>query len=144
MRYLLALPLLLSAAPALAQTAAVPPSGPLSAARYSPADTLRAVRHLFQQRGKGGAGYLDGGSALVGQGTSGLLQPRDTVLADCRIEARQNVLAGGLMMGYGLFRTQRFGPERYEQVAAAYAQGEPLPAYVRRRLKPKYFRYRSF
>ncbi|WP_162910779.1 hypothetical protein [Hymenobacter oligotrophus] len=136
--------LLLSAAPALAQTAAVLPPGPLNNARYSPADTLRAVRHLFQQRGKGGDGYLDGGSALVGQGIAGLLQPRDTTLADRRIEARQNVLFGGLMAGYGLFHTQRFGPGRYAQVAAAYAQGEPLPAYVRRRLKPKYFRYRSF
>lgn len=132
---------------AQAQTpASAPPatSASLASAHYSSADTVRAVRHLFQQRGRGAAGTVAAGGSLIGQGTSNLLQRSDTTLAKRRLEARQDVLAGSLVLGYGALRTQRFGPERYEQIVAAYEQGQPLPDYVRRRLKPKYFRYREF
>lgn len=126
-------PLLLAAAPAS-----------LASVRYSAADTVRAVRHLFQHRNKGTAGTLGAGGAIVGQGATKLLVRADTTVAKHRHEAGPDILVGSALIGAGVLRTQRFGPERYAQVVTAYEQGQPLPDYVRRRLKPKYFRYREF
>jgi hypothetical protein len=50
-------------------------------------------------------------------------------------------VGGSLMMAYGLFRFKRFGPQECEQIIVAYKQGEPLPGFVRRRLKTKHFSY---
>ncbi|GAA4372477.1 hypothetical protein [Hymenobacter koreensis] len=151
MRYLATPLLLLLTAvcqPVFAQTTAVAPAaGPantLATARYSPADTIRAVRNLFGLRSKGALGYTAAGSAVLAEAAvTTALRPPGTSTGQ-RIDTNRDWLFGSAMMGYGLLRTKRFGKHRGEQIIAAYEQGEPLPSYVRRRLKPKYFRYRPF
>ncbi|OON71032.1 hypothetical protein B0919_03300 [Hymenobacter sp. CRA2] len=134
-----------SSSSAVAQSAtAAATLPPLASLRYSAADTIRAVQHLFTRRLKGAAGYVGGGSATLSKAAVGMALRNDSTSQGQRIDTNQDVLGGGLMLGYGLWRTQRFGPERYAQIVAAYQQGEPLPGYVRRRLKTKYFRYRAF
>lgn len=136
--------LAIGATAAQAQTTSPAAPTSLASAHYSAADTIRAVQHLFQHRSKGTAGTLSAGGAIVGQGTAKLLQRSDTTIAKHRHEAGPDIVVGSALIGAGVLRTQRFGPERYGQIMAAYEQGQPLPEYVRRRLKPKYFRYRGF
>ncbi|RTQ53378.1 hypothetical protein EJV47_01150 [Hymenobacter gummosus] len=134
--------LLLASTGAVGQTTTPPPLPPLSAARYSVEDTIRAIRHLFGQRSKGARGYTAAGSATLTEAAlTTALRPAGTAPGQ-RIDDNQDYLAGGLMLGYGLARGRRFGPQQREQLIAAYTQGEPLPPYVRRRLKPRHFLYR--
>ncbi|RTQ47516.1 hypothetical protein EJV47_19045 [Hymenobacter gummosus] len=115
----------------------------LADARYSRADTLRAVGHLFAKRTKGAVGYTSAGASIV---SASLFRPKpdEWVPAIEKQSTRGGWLFGGAMLGYGAARLSRYGAERFEQITAAYEQGEPLPPYVRRQLKTKYFRYRPF
>ncbi|MCC3156154.1 hypothetical protein LJ737_02840 [Hymenobacter sp. 15J16-1T3B] len=145
-RLLLLATLAATASTAVAQTAtpAAPAAPSLATARYSAADTIRAVRHLFEHRIKGAPGYVDAGGTILTAGAVALALRTDSTAEGRRVESNQDMMVGSALMGYGIFRAVRFGRTRYEQVVSAYAQGEPLPPYVRRRLKPIYFRYRGF
>jgi hypothetical protein len=129
-----------------AQTA--PPHSDLSTAHYDRSDTLRAVRHLFMQRSKATRGWLQAGvglaaTAVVEKGmlaTTSLKAQDKPYYQSRQQEANSTIVMGSLMTGYGLLRLSRFGPQQYQRVLNAYRQGEPLPRYLSRRLKPKYFR----
>ncbi|RAK63193.1 hypothetical protein [Hymenobacter edaphi] len=148
MRHLFLLAALLAAAPAASAQSSTPAAAPaapsLASAHYSAADTIRAVRHLFEHRTRGAGGYADAGGTILTAGAVAMALRTDSTAEGQRIDNNSDLMVGSALMGYGLFRAARFGRPRYEQVVGAYAQGEPLPAYVRRRLKPKYFRYRAF
>lgn len=120
----------------------------LSTARYDRSDTLRAVQHLFVQRSRATRGWLQTGAGLM---TTAAVEKTALALSGAKKtdkqsyqaqqqEANGDLLLGGLMAGYGLFRLSRFGPHQYQRVTEAYAQGAPLPSYLARRLKTKYFR----
>lgn len=140
---------LAAAEPRAAETAAAPVdhSG-LSSARYDRADTLRAVRHLFMQRSGATFGLLQAGTNMVATAaaektalaTSGIKKVDKQYYQDQQQEANGDLVVGGLMAGYGLLRLSRFGPRQYQRVTEAYAQGAPLPSYLTRRLKTKFFR----
>jgi hypothetical protein len=50
------------------------------------------------------------------------------------------VMLSGLLPGIvGIPQLIRFKKKREKAIISAYEQGSPLPVYVRRRLKPKYF-----
>ena len=131
----------------LAQTA---PHSDLSTARYDHLDTLRAVRHLFMQRSRATRSLLEVGTGMAATGVvktvaveaSGLAKVDKQEYQIYRQDANQDLLVGGLMAGYGLFRLSRFGPQQYQRVMHAYAQGGSLPQYLSRRLKTRYFRLR--
>ncbi|NVO32437.1 hypothetical protein [Hymenobacter lapidiphilus] len=134
-----------------ADTVAAPVTLPsLSTLRYDRTDTLRAVQHLFMRRSKAMRSWLEGGAAIMATGAV-----KKTIVANRSKAERQNhklrskdveetgtgdLLIGGLMVGYGVFRHIRFGPQQYQRVVAAYQEGEPLPPYLTRKLKTKYFR----
>lgn len=129
--------------PAAAQEAPAPTAAPMlaNAPRYSMEDTMRAVQHLFMRRTRGAEGWASSGGGLVANAAL-----RKAVLRRRSPEWRRqqdngDLLIGGLMLGYGLWKMARFGPEQCETVLVAYEQGQPLPEYVRRRLKPRFFRY---
>ncbi|WP_156109411.1 hypothetical protein [Hymenobacter sp. APR13] len=135
------------AASSSSAAAAVAHSG-LSTARYDRSDTLRAVQHLFVQRSRATRGWLQTGAGLM---TTAAVEKTALALSAAKKtdkqsyqaqqqEANGDLLLGGLMAGYGLFRLSRFGPQQYQRVTEAYAQGQPLPSYLARRLKTKYFR----
>ncbi|MBT2558338.1 hypothetical protein J7E24_11125 [Hymenobacter sp. ISL-91] len=132
----------------VAAPAAVLPS--LSTLRYDRTDTLRAVQHLFMRRSKAVRSWLEGGTAIMATGAV-----KKTIVAtsskkerqehsahyhDLEQSANQDLLVGGMMTGYGIFLNARFGPRQYQRVVAAYQEGQPLPPYLNRKLKTKYFR----
>ncbi|MCA8830005.1 hypothetical protein [Hymenobacter pini] len=125
-----------------------PAHSDLSTARYDRSDTLRAVRYLFMQRSKATRGWLQTGvgltaTAVVEKGllaTTSLKQQDKPYYQSLQQHANSNIFIGTLITGYGLLRLSRFGPQRYQSVLNAYLQGGPLPQYLTRRLKLKYFR----
>jgi len=129
-----------------AQTA--PLHSDLSTARYDHSDTLRAVQHLFMQRSNATRSLLEVGGGLlataavrkVAINASGVEKVDKQDYQILRQDANQDLVMGGLMAGYGMFRLTRFGPQQYQRVLTAYLQGGPLPQYLTRRLKPRYFR----
>jgi hypothetical protein len=146
-------------APGFAQTlAATTPTGSasaasvvysgLSAARYDHSDTLRAVQHLFMQRSKATRGWLQAGGSIMAMAAvkktaltvSGVKKFDKQYYQEQQQETNGDLVLGGLMAGYGFFRLSRFGPLQYRRVTEAYMQGQPLPSYLTRRLKTKYFR----
>jgi hypothetical protein len=137
----------LAAAQATPTAAPVAYSG-LSAARYDRSDTLRAVQHLFMQRCEATRSWLQAGTGIMATAVvektalavSGVKKADKRYYQDQQQQANGDLVMGGLMTGYGLFRLSRFGPLQYQRVTEAYAQGQPLPPYLTRRLKTKYFR----
>ena len=131
---------------AQAQTAPLPTD--LNAACYDRSDTLRAVQHLFMQRSNATRAWLETGVSLTASAAvektvlaaSGVKKADKDYYQSRQQDANQDLVAGSLMAGYGAFRLSRFGPWQYQRVMGAYAQGSPLPQYLTRRLKPKYFR----
>lgn len=138
--------LLALAAPCAAQMPAA--HSDLSTARYDHSDTLRAVRHLFMQRSKATRSLLEVGGDLMATAAvkkvaieaSGVEKVNKQDYQILQQDANQDLVTGGLMAGYGLFRLSRFGPQQYRRVLEAYAQNQPLPGYLQRRLKTRYFR----
>ncbi|NVO85724.1 hypothetical protein [Hymenobacter terrestris] len=134
-----------------ADTVAVPVTLPsLSTLRYDHTDTLRALQHLFIRRSKAVRSWLEGGIAIAATGvvkktavattSEAKRQEHEAYYDDLEQSANQDLVVGTLMTGYGVFLNARFGPRQYQQVVAAYQQGEPLPPYLTRKLKTKYFR----
>ncbi|SDX60043.1 hypothetical protein [Hymenobacter psychrophilus] len=135
-----------------ADTVAAPVTLPsLSTLRYGHSDTLRAVQHLFMQRSKATRGWLQAGTGILLDGAVKKVvvkaskrkkQPEyvQDHYEDLDQQANQDIVFGALMTGYGIFRLSRFGPRQYQRVVAAYQQGQPLPPYLNRKLKTKYFR----
>lgn len=130
---------------AQAQTAS---STDLNAVHYDRSDTLRAVQHLFMQRSKATRAWLETGVSFMASAAvektvlaaSGVRKVDKSYYQTRQQEADQDLVFGSLMTGYGLFRLSRFGPQQYQRVMDAYAQGSTLPHYLTRRLKPKFFR----
>jgi hypothetical protein len=130
---------LLVALPAAAQRrhrAVLPPPG-----GYTREDTVYAVRRLFNGRDKDATYQLARSlGVMTASGTATLLPPPFG-----RPQLKQSVVAVGLGSGLigaglGVWRMRRFSHKRRDEVLAAYQQGEPLPTFVRRRLRPGHFR----
>ena len=114
---------------------------PLAPTRaYTREDTVYAVRRLFNGQDKrstyGLAQWATGLSAVA----VGALLPAPFGNPGLK---RGFIVGGavgaGTMSGLALGRMLRFRPARRDQTLAAYQQGEPLPRYVRRRLRPEHF-----
>ena len=137
-----------AAEPSFVSAAALEVHSGLSAARYDRSDTLRAVQHLFMQRSVATRGWLQAGAGIVATAAvektalavSGVKKVDKHYYENQQQQANSDLVMGGLMAGYGLFRLSRFGPLQYQRVTEAYAQGTPLPPYLTRRLKTKFFR----
>ncbi|MFD2784430.1 hypothetical protein [Hymenobacter rubripertinctus] len=138
---------------AVVQTAAPAaiPHSDLSSLRYDRSDTLRAVQHLFMQRSKATRGWLQAGTGILVEGAVKKVvakaskrknQPEyvQDFYEDLDQQASQDIVVGALMTGYGAYRLSRFGPGQYRRVVVAYQEGQPLPPYLTRKLKTKYFR----
>ncbi|RPD48658.1 hypothetical protein DNI29_08575 [Hymenobacter sediminis] len=137
------------AATASAQVPTAPIHSDLSTARYDRTDTLRAVMHLFIQRSRATRSILQMGMSTVATAavekaalSASEMKRRDKSFYKARQqETNSDLLVGGLATTYGLFRLSRFGPQQYQRVTEAYEQGAPLPPYLTRKLKTKYFRF---
>ena len=115
--------------------------GPLLPARaYAREDTVYAVRRLFKNQDAQSTQRL----ALWAGGLSGVavgaFLPAPFGNPGLKTSAiATGAVVAGTMSGLALGRMLRFRPARRDQVLAAYEQGEPLPRYVRRRLRPEHF-----
>ena len=118
--------LLLAARPLLGAAQTAPPPRPVL-------DSAAAVHRLFRQHRRSAEGDLAFGAAgLVGlaysatRGQPGWLGP--------------NALIGLVSTALGLRQAIRYSEGHESFIVHQYEQGWPLPAEVRRRLRPKYFR----
>jgi hypothetical protein len=136
---LLALSLLSAAPDSVAQSSLAGLS--LTATRPSRLDTVLAVRRLFKAKDAGSTEMLGSGLLLVvGTGIAAFAPPTVVGSLGSTQAPAVGLLSSGISIGVGLVRSMRYRNKRRDEVLAAYEQGEPLPTYVRRRLKPKYFR----
>ena len=131
--------LLLAQGPARAQ--AVPPAVADSLAEVARTDTSLAVQRLFLAQRRAGRVRLILGALVVGGGSLSLAtgHPETTY-------QRVSGVGLGLATGYyayqlidGLVQLRRFRPGREKQVLENLENGQPLPRWVRRRLRPGYF-----
>ena len=134
------------AAPCAAQTVTSPSD--LSTAHYGRSDTMRAVQHLFMQRSRATRAWLNLGLDVAVGATLdkaalaavAAFEPDKRYFKARQQQANGDMLMGSLAAAYGFYRLSRFGPQQYQRVMQAYAQGGPLPEYLQRRLKTRYFR----
>ncbi|UYZ57666.1 hypothetical protein [Hymenobacter latericus] len=131
---------MLSAAGASAQTTpSLPekPTPPIEAAQAAAPqvaaknDSVQAVQTLFRKRRNGGTVFTAVGSLVLLRG----------VLASSGADgvAASGVLAAPFL-AVGIGKLARFGSKKEEFYIKQYQQGKPLPAHIRRRLRPEYFR----
>ncbi|RAK63815.1 hypothetical protein [Hymenobacter edaphi] len=103
-------------------------------------DTVQAVRRLFNGHDAASTSGLAvgvGGLSVIGVGA---LMPAPFGNPGLRGNfIATGALATGVGAGLSLRRMLRFSPKHRDEVLAAYQQGEPLPPYVRRRLRPEHF-----
>ena len=147
----LSLWLLAGAGTAPAQAQVAPPAGaeirlarPVlsdSAAEVAHVDTAIAVQRLFLSWRRYGRSQLILGGIEVGA-ISLLVLPRSPSTVYQYVSTGLFVAAGGFY-GYqlvrGLVALRRFRPGREQLVLESYDNNQPLPRWVRRRLKAKYF-----
>ncbi|AYA37373.1 hypothetical protein D3Y59_10110 [Hymenobacter oligotrophus] len=130
--------LVLSAAGASAQTnPSLPekPAPPIEAAPQVAAknDSVQAVQTLFRKRRNGGTVFTAIGSLVL---LRGVLASGDA----SGVAVSGAVAAPFLAVGIG--KLARFGSKKEDAYIKQYQQGKPLPAYIRKRLRPEYFRAR--
>lgn len=131
--------LLLAQVPVRAQT--MPAAVADSLAEIAHADTSIALQRLFLAQRRTGRTRLVLGALVVG-GSS-------VLLANARPETTYQRVSGvglSLASGYylyqlvdGLVQVRRFRPQREKQVLENFENGQPLPRWVRRKLRPNYF-----
>ncbi|OON66873.1 hypothetical protein [Hymenobacter sp. CRA2] len=107
------------------------PTPPASATITKPGpDSVQAVHTLFRKRRNGGTVFTAIGG-LVGL-QSILDGPFDVSRAGSAAVAVP-------FLGYGISKLVRFGSKKEEAIIKQYQQGKPLPAAIRKRLRPEYF-----
>ena len=88
-------------------------------------DTAFAVHKLFVQRRHGSDGLL---------ATAGEMAASNTLAGTVR-----GVVAGAAPAAVGLNQSARFSVQREAEILSSYANGWPIPADVRRKLRRKHF-----
>lgn len=110
--------------------------------QYLQNDTAQALINLYGRRQGGGASWITSsalaalriatsGGSTVGSGPYAVQQEGPGV--------GEALLAALPFMGYGVSKLVRFSNSNLEKTLTSYAAGQPLPAAVRRRLKPRFF-----
>lgn len=114
----------------------------------SRSDSVLAVQRLFQRRRKSGK-ILTIGAVPVALGAAfagGMISVYNEYYRAGPPSPFVSGIAGGVILSgllpgiIGIPQLIRFRKTREKAIVSAYEQGSLLPAYVRRRLKPKYFR----
>ncbi|WP_133274048.1 hypothetical protein [Hymenobacter radiodurans] len=136
--------LLLTVDVAVAQTTDAAPNAAVEkpvAASPAHADTVRAVRHMFQRHRTGGWIWTGIGSAFAlrivsvaasSSSSDGFSSsPSGTVVGVA--------VLGGIPASVGIGKLTRFSKAKEDQTIALYDKANVLPPYVRNRLKRKHF-----
>ncbi|WP_188559466.1 hypothetical protein [Hymenobacter glacieicola] len=111
---------------------------------YATSDTARAIINLFAKRQGGGALWVIMSGLYTARGLVAAQGAYRTTINGVVVEERDAdvtpvVLIGSLGAGYGVSKLARFSNGRLEQTLQDHSQGKPLPTWIRRRLKPKFF-----
>jgi hypothetical protein len=110
-------------------------------------DTLRAVNNLFARRQRGGVNWMLVTAGGLGALARAAANPDTRTVNGVVVSSEPNtgamvVIAGGLvgvpaLLGVG--KLVRFSHGKQEAAEQAIRSGRPLPHYISRRLRPKYF-----
>lgn len=110
-------------------------AGSIGTSRAQVPDSALAVHKLFHQRRGSGYGWAATGLRMAfdeGVGWQSVDRPtKDKVTAAA--------FWGGVPFVLGIRQALRFSAEREATIVAQYAQGRPIPADVRRKLRRKHF-----
>lgn len=113
---------------------------PVPSRTYTREDTVFAVRRLFQKQDQQSTTRLAIWLGSVSGVAVGAFLPAPFGNPGLKASSiATGAVVAGTMSGLALGRMLRFRPARRDQTLAAYQQGEPLPRYVRRRLRPEHF-----
>ena len=109
----------------------------------SHADTVRAVQRIFQKHRTGGWIWTTIGGILALRIATVAISSSSSGSFSSNTGGTLTGLGvfGGIPAGIGVGKLTRFSQMKEAQVISLYAKSEILPPYIRRRLKPKYFRY---
>ncbi|NVO85948.1 hypothetical protein [Hymenobacter terrestris] len=110
--------------------------------QYLQNDTAQALINLYGRRQGGGVSWITSsalaalriataGGSTIGSGPYAVQQEGPGV--------GEALLVAIPFMGYGISKLVRFGNSNLEKTLTSYAAGQPLPAGVRCRLKPRFF-----
>lgn len=96
--------------------------------QYLHNDTAQAIISLYATRQAGGATWIT--SALLASLRIATTAPNNGGAA---------FLVSSPIIAYGVAKIAHYGNRRLEGVLTSYAQGQPLPRSLRRKLKPRFF-----
>lgn len=110
--------------------------------QYLQNDTAQAIINLYGRRQGGGVGWITSstlaalriataGGSTIGSGPYAVQQEGPGF--------GEALLVATPFMGYGISKLVRFSNSNLEKTLTAYGAGQPLPAGLRRRLKPRFF-----
>jgi hypothetical protein len=114
---------------------------------YTKMDTIRAVQRLFDQKRMGGriatavgipVALVGGVVGLFGSTFSALItlgQTKNSILSTTLLGSSVGLAPTGI----GIGRLIRYSRRREDILLDAYESGDPLPAFIRRKLRPGYF-----
>ncbi|HEX8659116.1 MAG TPA: hypothetical protein VF690_16370 [Hymenobacter sp.] len=98
-------------------------------------DTVFAVRKLFREKRTAGEGLLTAG-ADIASGTQYAQRPEGRPTAQ---EARGDGLVSAAFTGVGMAKQTRYSTENEAYILRLYAEGQPIPPDIRRKLRRKHF-----
>jgi hypothetical protein len=128
---------------------AYPSPGQTSTYSYTRADTIRAIQRLFDQKRMGGQITTAVGVpiTILGAGTGILVSTLSALFSLGK--TKNSILPTALLYssfglaptGIGIGRLLRYSRQREELLIDTYESGVPLPAFVRRELRPRHFEF---
>lgn len=107
--------------------------------RYPNDKEARAVIHLFSRKQRGGFVWLTAGAATIGliASQTGTKTHDSGVTTTFEVTPVGYGLLVGLFGGVGVGKLSRFSNDKLYQALASHEQGQSLPGYVLKRLRPK-------
>ncbi|MBC6612486.1 hypothetical protein H8B15_16300 [Hymenobacter sp. BT507] len=110
-------------------------------ASFSRSDTVRAVQRVFSSHRTGGWIWTAvGGLFAVRIASVAATSSSDAWAGSTGGTVVGIAVLGGVPAGIGVGKLTRFSQQKEEQTVVLYQQSGILPPYIRKRLKPKFFR----
>ncbi|WP_461137698.1 hypothetical protein [Spirosoma pomorum] len=126
-----------------------PSTGQVPAYSFTKTDTIRAIQRLFDYKRTGGRIYTAiGVPAAIGGAAAGFVG--SALMVAITLGKNKNsilpiTLLGGAIgltpTGVGIGRLIRYSRRREDVLIDAYESGVPLPGFVRRKLRDRYFEF---
>lgn len=134
--------------PAQPVITATPAATGIQVAGSQQVDTVQAIHYLFENRRRGGRLFTGmGGLGVISIGLTLAMPTSNSSPSLYAITAADKRLLAGVLametlslLGVGISKVSRFSKAKEEALILQYQAGGAVPAAIRQRLRPKYFR----